>query len=553
MTFDGSLPAAAPAGIAGPLLEIPDDRASSAPERGALISNVGWSALASLATAISRFAAGIIVARMLGPAGAGRLLYLLWIAEFVATVATFALPSAATRFIADLSGQKRLAEADGVSQWLYRRYCGMIVIGAAAAVFLARQTGSELDSRTVAACLAVYFVTLGLGTYYQAHLGGRQEFRTAAKLAIVSSVTLVLGVTIATPMWGVAGAIIGYLIGAVPAALASLRCFFLVRSPGAPMLPTLRRRLISYSLYTWVAAIAASIVWTRTEVFFIQRYAGDFWVAMFAVGISLSTLATQGPMLLTGPLTPHFSQLAGTGQFEALRTRYTTATRVLAVILFPMCLGLSSLIPVVLPALYGERFAAAVPAAMVLVAFSAVAFTNVASSTLFALERAFFVAAMCVIGGVASVLAGWLIIPSTGIWGAAWSRAAIQSGLVAASVIYLSTHHGCRFPLRDLAKMLAASVVCASCSAAIAWTSGRIESVVVAIPVAAAVYLLLIRAFHVIRAEDQPLLQELTDRLPAPARGPLAVMVAFLTKGSLLLAVPSPVPLHPSSGGDDAR
>ena len=552
MTFDGSLPAAAGGAGEAPLPDQSDTRASHPGERQALVSNVGWSALASFATAVSRFSAGIIIARGLGPSGAGRLLYLLWIAEFVATVATLALPSAATRFIADLSGQQRMDEADGVSQWLFRRFSVTIVVGSVVAVLVASQTGSELDSRAVAVCLGFYFAALGLYTYYQAHLAGRQEFQASAKLAIVSSFLLVIGVSIATPLWGVPGAILGYLIGAMPGALASLRCFRLVRGPAPPMLAALRRRLISYSLYTWAGAIAATVVWSRTEVFFIQRYAGDYWVAMFAVGISLSTLATQGPMLLTGPLTPHFSRLAGAGQFEALRTRYTTATRVLAVILFPMCLGLSSLIPVLLPSLYGEKFAAAVPAAMVLVAFAAVAFTNVASSALYALERASFVASTAVAGAILSVLAGWLVIPWMGIWGAAWSRAAIQSGLVAAGVIYLSRYYGCRFPVRDMTRMLIASAVCAACSGAIVSASGRLESVVVAVPAAAAVYLFLIRRFRVIRAEDQPLLQELMDRLPAAAKRPLATLVDFLTQGSLILAMPIPVDLQIGPAGRDA-
>jgi O-antigen/teichoic acid export membrane protein len=204
---------------------------------------------------------------------------------------------------------------------------------------------------------------------------------------------------------------------------------------------------------------------------------------------------------------------------------------VLALLLFPIALGLSSLLPVLLPLVYGRDFAAAVPSAIVMVAFSCLAFGNVGSAALQGLERASFVAAVGALGAVASVLAGLFIIPWAGIWGAAWARVAIQTGMVAAGVIYLSRRHGFPFPTRDMARMLVAAAACAACSAAIVWTAGTVASVVLAIPVSAVVYAILVRQWRVIRREDLLLLQELADRFPAPLIPTVRAAIGHLRRG----------------------
>jgi O-antigen/teichoic acid export membrane protein len=488
-------------------------------------------------------AAAVIVARVLGAQRAGQFLYLLWVADFTAIVTTFALPLAATRFLADLSAQHRFADAEAVGGWLYRRYVGLALIGAAATFTIAsRVTAGAIDARLVSACLGGYFFTTVLQTYYLAHLAGYQEFRVSTRIAIMSAMALVVGVSVGTPAWGVAGATIGYLAGSMPGAVSSVRCLRWSR-PGPPIPVELRSRLVNYALYTWITAIVAAITSSRTEVFFIERYAGDFWVTMFAIGISLSTLASQGPMLLTGPLVPHFAQLAGAGRLDALRARYAGAIRVLALMLFPLCLGLSSLIPVLLPFVYGRDFVAAVPSAMVLVACAALAFGTVSAAALQALERVSYVALVGAIGAIAVGAAGLLVVPRWGIWGAAWSHIVIQAAMAAAGAIYLSTRHGFPFPIRHLVKMFVAALACALASGAIVWTSGSIASIFIAIPVSAAVYVVMVRSLRAIDARDLLLLDGLVGRLPASMRPRLVGLIDYLT-GSRSRPWQSPDPDH---------
>jgi O-antigen/teichoic acid export membrane protein len=237
--------------------------------------------------------------------------------------------------------------------------------------------------------------------------------------------------------------------------------------------------------------------------------------------------------------------LVGAGRLDVLRARYRTAIRVLALMLFPLCLGLSSLIPVVLPFVYGQSFAAAVPSAMVLVASASLAFTNVATAATYGLELSSFTAIVGSIGAVAAVFAGVMVIPSMGVWGAAWSRAAIQSAMVAAGLIYLWKSHQCRFPFRDVSRTFAAAIACAASSAAIVWTIDRFSAVFLAIPVAAVVYVVLVRMLDVVKPEDLGVIRDLTGRLPAPLVPVVVALLGHFDRGALTAAVPAGEPQYP--------
>jgi O-antigen/teichoic acid export membrane protein len=182
-----------------------------------------------------------------------------------------------------------------------------------------------------------------------------------------------------------------------------------------------------------------------------------------------------------------------------------------------------------LPLVYGRNFTAAVPSAMVMVAFAGLAFGTAGTAALQGLERASFVAALGALGAAASVVAGLVVIPAAGIWGAAWSRVAIHTAMTAAGAVYLARRHGFSFPTWDLTRMLSAAAACAMCSGAIVWGWGGITSVVVAIPASAVVYVVMVRLLRVVKPEDLLVLHELTDRLPASLRPSVLASLGQLT------------------------
>ncbi len=112
----------------------------------------------------------------------------------------------------------------------------------------------------------------GLAALNTAHLTGSQRFNTLAKVNAVSSASLVIGLIAGVHFFGVIGGLAGYIAGALFPAALSLSMMLREGDGGSQPDPELRARVWKYAVTTWLAAIVSSIVWSRAEIFFIDRY-----------------------------------------------------------------------------------------------------------------------------------------------------------------------------------------------------------------------------------------------------------------------------------------
>jgi O-antigen/teichoic acid export membrane protein len=492
-----------------------------------LLSKTGFSALAGLMAVVGRMVASIAAARMLGPEGAGELAYLLWVAEALAIVSGLGLPAAATRFVAHLRAQKKGQETS-VVRWSYVLYVTLTLAGSAVGVMIATHTSAGRQSTVIGWCFGAYFLLFAVGTFHLAYLAGLQDFRRIARINAASTLLLVITVLVLTPLWGLPGALLGYLAGTVPSAAVRIR---VLREEPSVLPPAceLDWRVFRYALYAWYGAIMAAFTWSRAELFFVERYWGADEVAMFTVGISLSSLATQGPTLLVGALLAHFAQLRGADDVAEIKRLFVSGTRLMALLLFPLCFGLASITPVLLPLVYGEAFARAVPNAVILIASSVVVISTVSTSLLYAMEKANVIAMMSTAGAGATILGGLIVVSRYGAWGAAWSRFAVQTTMVAVTLVYIAWRLRIPAPLADLLKTLFAAAISAASSAFLVWRIGTMAAVVCGVPLAAFVYLLLVRFLRVLQPDDLGALGKILTRIPRRLRPHADTMLQWLT------------------------
>jgi O-antigen/teichoic acid export membrane protein len=495
---------------------------AAAPAARSLLHKTGWSTLATASLVLGRFAVTVFTARHLGPAGAGRLAYLLWIQEIVATITAFGMLSCVTRFVADLTGRGAAEEGRRLASWLYVRYLVLAVLGG---VGIAAVAGWTAADRTIWLALGLGLIAQSTGAFYTAYLAGRQEFDRIARMNLVSSGVLVVGAGLGMLLWGIPGILLGYAAGsALPAALSGE----LLRGiRGRVRVPReMAATCLKYSWYAWCAALVSACVWSRIEVVFLERYWGTQEVAMFSIGLTLSALATQVPMLMSTALMPHFAESAGRSGTDG--KTYASATRLLAALLFPLCFGTASLVPTLLPGVYGPAFRAAVPNAMVLTAFSVLALMNVGSALLYGSGRAWFVAASGFAGAILSLAGCAVVIPVWGAWGASLSRSGVQTAMAILGTWYIHRHLGCPAPLRALSKILLSALFSASVSYFIITRFPSFSAIALAIPVAAVVYLAMLRLTQALDPEDAVSLRSALERMPAPVGAPVSVLLEWL-------------------------
>ncbi|MGY2051388.1 lipopolysaccharide biosynthesis protein [Methylobacterium sp. JK268] len=502
---------------------------------GRFARNSVFGTLAGLATALGSFLGMVVVARLLGPDGTGTVAYALWILTLAVTFWDLGIHQSLCRFLPDLTARGEGTEADALAAWLLRPTLGLAAAGTGLFVLLGSGDPSGAPAGGTASAgwggtwsaIAAVFLLQFLASFGIGRLKGLQRFDWAAACTAAGLPLQLAAVALGAWFAGADGAIAGY--GA--ASLLPLAACAGALRPGAARLDrVLRTRVIRYALYSWGAALTAAIVWSRLEIFFLQRYCGSEAVALFTIGFTFSNLAAQGPVLLTGGLLPYFAENYGQQRRDRIASAYATATRLLAFLLFPACLGLAAILPVLLPLVYGAAYAAAVPVAAILVVGAVAGATGaVGSQMIYAHERSDFIFASGLVGAALTVAAGFLIVPRFGMMGAALARMAIHGVMVGIGAWFITRRFGYPLPLRALGRLLLAALLSAAAAGAVI----RAAPVPAALPAAIAAgilaYALAVRLLHALPPDDTARLSALASRLPGRARGPLCNLIGLLS------------------------
>jgi O-antigen/teichoic acid export membrane protein len=514
--------------------------------------NSAFGTVAGLLTALSSVFASIVVAHALGVAATGVVAFAMWAAMVAAAIVDLGVQASLARYLPELTAAGRGDALRWLASLLWRRLawaCSAALIG-----FVGWATW-RWQSGAISGADAALWGLVGLACVEQAlagftfgYLRGVQRFDRLALLTIVSLAAQLAGVAIGSCYFGVVGAVAGYCAGsAAPAALSVRHAV----TRGAQC-PELGVRVSRYALYAWAGALSGTFVWSRAELFFLERTSGSASVGLFTVAVTLANLAAQGPMLLTAGMLPYFAESFGKGAVSEMKAAYATATRVLAFIVLPACFGMAALLPTLLPLVYGRDFADAVPAATVLVLAAGVGATaSVGTTLVMAMDRSDFVFVSGLLSAILAVATGFTVIPAFGLMGAACSRAIIQIAAVAMGGGFIFWRLRFPMPFFDLARLVLAAAVCAvTARICLALTSG-VTSLAFAIVAGMVGYAVAVRVLRALHPDDADRLRVLCRILPRTARSVAERAIALIAPdqiGDALLAV---APQRRSAGDAD--
>jgi O-antigen/teichoic acid export membrane protein len=487
-----------------------------------------WSAGANLSSILGKFLAGIIIARILGPNGMGKVAYLLWIVEFVNTLANFGLQNSLSRFLAETIGAQKDHLASTLAHWIYIRYIALALMGTLSLLLYHKISNLASYSQSLWFLVCLIFFIQGLASIYQSYLIGRQRFDISAKINVISSLLMVFIVAIGTKILGIWGTLIGYLAGYILPASLSISLF--KKNPIEKTIDkSLKNRIWKYAFNTWIAAIVSAFVWSRMEIFFIEHYWNSHEVAMFTIGLTLASIFSQGPLLLGSALLPYFAECTGANNFLKIKWVYASATRITASILFPICFIGAAITPVLLPFLYGSSFIPAVPISMILIALASLGFANVGSTLIYGVERSGFIAASGLIGAMMAVITNLIMVPYWGVMGAVLSRGFVQCSMIALGTWFIASRLKCPVPFRELGKMLIASILSSMTAYLLILFHKRIFMLFISIPAGLLVYLIAIRYLKVIYDEDLRPFYHILNRFPKIFRNPCKNILIWIS------------------------
>ncbi len=443
----------------------------SPPVTESLAKNSLLNFLSQIVSAGTALATSILVARSLGPEGAGIYSYLFWLLSLIATVSTLGLPNALTKYIAQYreNGQPQLARL--VAGRILRLGIA-IAVAASLIVAVAALTGllplnvSKLYLLLVAAVIPLnVIVALLLGIYT-----GLQRFKTVLALNLVIC-PLSLGLIIASLR--TSGSIAGLLwVNLAANVFAAIASGWLLRHEVAlrGRLPVeVGREIRGYIVMLSGILFLDLVVWQKSEVFFLGWFSTPDQIAYYSIAYSLvSRVMILLPGAISGVLLPRIAALHEGGAVYDIGRTYLRSTRYLAILTLPVVAAGVALAGPSVALFYGPAYGGMVAVLrLLLVSGGLAAIVGAGSAVLYGMSHQRIILRLGLIIAVINVALDIAVIPRFGAIGAAIASSCAQLIGVIAGTYYLVRRLRFPLPAMSLFKFAGTATVAALVSGAL--------------------------------------------------------------------------------------
>jgi len=458
----------------------------------------------------------------------------------VVATATLALPSAVTRYIAEYTGRGEPARSKKVYQ--FAALFG-IASGAGFATLTIAISGALSGGLLGTQAYQLAVVLLGidafpliLSQFFMGTLTGLQKFREIAVVAALQMITKsILAMLFLATGQGVQGVVAAWILGDSTGlslyAAFTLRQFAETRASddvqkwelfkySAPLYVT---NLVNYlanqlDKYLVIFLLAPKLGMDKT-----LAQLGIYNLAIVAVSVVGMVLGALGTTLF-----PQLSEKLGKTGKGAVDQASHLASRYISMAFIPMAVGLAVVAYPTITVFVGPSYAPGSTAlAIVSVATAITCLAPLVSSVLLSLGSTRVVMEASIVGIAAAVAAGYPLVQSIGINGAALTRATLLIVGFSYGAYRLAKIHGLHIDGEALRKSCMASAALALAVVPFELLFPNRYLLPIYIALGALVYLLAVKALHVVQHEDVDLIE---DFLPPQLGGAARRIGGFLVE-----------------------
>jgi O-antigen/teichoic acid export membrane protein len=476
--------------------------------RDVLARNTLWYGLITLLGLASGLAMSVVLARGLGPSLMGDYSFVLWALRTLDALAGLGFGLALVRYAADALARDEPGVARGVIGVLVRWQLAAVAVVAAGAAAASLALAPE-SLRWPLVVGAVGLVPGAIEGLFMRATYGAQRYDLTAQVSALKT-TLLLAVSAGAVLAGASLTVIvlGQVLGtALSCALQTRRALSLYPRRAPAVSPALRHELGRYVMSLSVVRVLETLVWDRSEIFFLKLWVPTHEIAFYSLAAGLASRAMIVPAIFVGALLPALSSLHGAGDDAEFGRLYRAALRGVALVGAPIAAVSAGLAPTLIHLLYGEAYAPVATLYRVLVAVGLLGVTrDVAWAALRAAgDRRSMLTATAVTAAVDLALAA-LLVRSRGTAGAVIANTVAQVTVSVWAFIALRRLKGSRFPLGDLSRIGVAGALALLATAVGAAGSHGVVALVVGGGAGFVVYLLACVVLGAVNARDVTLL-----------------------------------------------
>ncbi len=423
--------------------------------RDVLARNTVWYGLITMLGLASGLAMSVVLARGLGPALMGDFSFLLWTFRTLEAVASLGFPLALVRYSADALARGEAGVARGLIGVLLRWQLVSVALVAAGTIALALALAPE-DLRWPLVVGAVGLLPGTVENLFMKATYGAQRYDLTARVSAIKTVLLLAISAGAVAMGaGLTAIVAGQALGTVLSGTLQVRgALSLYPRQAQAVTPAALDELGRYVASLSLVRVLETIVWDRSEIFFLKLWVLPQEIAFYSLAAGLASRAMIVPAIFTGALLPALASLHGAGDDGEFRHLYRSALRSVALVGAPIAAVSAGLAPTLVHLLYGEAYA---PVAGLYQLLVAVGLLGVGRDVVWAALRAAgdrrsMLTATAVTAVLDLAVAALLVRP----WGTAGAVAANTVAQVTVSVwafVALRRLKGVRIPLGELSRI----------------------------------------------------------------------------------------------------
>nr|WP_274706993.1 polysaccharide biosynthesis C-terminal domain-containing protein [Allorhizobium sonneratiae] len=469
------------------------------------------------------FISSIVVARLLGPEANGIIAFSVWLSATGALVAELGTGVLLLRLLPQLKGEGH-SEADrrgfaAYLLWPVIGFSALLLFGYLTFFYIAEARHWAESAPSVVVITALLFLTQAVGMFAKNYLIGEQRVDIFFRMTLTAGILQLAGVVIGALVFGVAGALFGYVLAYISQTLYALSLLANpVKNCGIGF-----RYLVGSSFLLSLEFLIDSIFLNRIELVFLQHQQGVEMVGYYAVAFSLTNMALQVPIQLSGSLVPYYAEHLQNHRGEDLPVAmFESVARSLAYFTMPMSFGLAAISGRLVTLIYGDAFAES-GSMLLLLALSvpATVACQVATQYMFAIDRIRERLYVGLGGAAVMVIGDVLLVPSMAGNGAAISRI-VTFTLMAVVMMRWMRFNGSLMPLGvSLLKVTLAAAASALTALGVLTGMAGFAGLGAAILAAVLVYALTLRLLAVVPQTDIEVIVPFTRRLPNRLAGPL--------------------------------
>ena len=497
--------------------------------------NTAWYGLENLIGFATSLITSIAIARTLGPAKMGYIIYVTWLTSIVSSLGSVGLPETTRKYMAEFIGGGDYSTA----RFIYlRTFFTQVILAAVATLGAVAWVlhDAPADYRT-AALLLVLGILPAMVNFISAQANVASENLSANLPASLASTATYFILTLAAIFfhWGVTG--IAFAMFSMRVSDFLVRIFPTMRrilswDSGHPHPPAdLRARMLSFATQSVMGMLLMLVVWDRSELFLLKHLSADIrQVSFYSVSFGLAERLLLFPSIFAAAAGA--SMLAQYGRDRTRLPGMTAASaRYIALISIPIHTIAVPLAAPVLLVLYGKQYVGALVVATVAPLLCLPkAFLGPIQSLFESTDQQKYFLATTVIASFVDIGIAWYLIPAHGALGACIGSGAAQITAVGLMWGVGIRQYKIQLPWGFLFKITAISAVASLVAYAVASRLAPLGALIAGSSAAVAVFLMLAYIFKMLEPEDCSRFKVIANACPRTLASPLNYLIDLFTR-----------------------